>query len=133
MEINLFYLRILWIHLIHGICIIFSQNFEKGTIFCSIFPICGSFPIVYSQNFENSSLKGHLLLKSYIRQWGHRQNFPFGTTCQSSLFIVTCKSRDQAHLFVKFPKSSLFRSAVNHFIFRNSVSHDQTMKKAKFH
>ena len=34
---------------------------------------------------------------------------------------------------MKFPKSSFFRLAVNHSIFRNIVSHDQTMKMVKFH
>ena len=34
----------------------------KSTVFVA-FPVCGSFPIVYSQNFENGTLKGHFLLK----------------------------------------------------------------------
>ena len=34
---------------------------------------------------------------------------------------------------MKFPKSSFFGSAVNHSIFRNSVSCDQRVKMVKFH
>ena len=89
--------------------------------------------MVYSKNSKNGSSKGHSFAYSYIMQSGHQRNFPFGSTCQSFLFIVTHMSYDQNCPFTKFPKSSFFGSAVNHSIFRNSVSCDQRVKTAKFH
>ena len=45
-----------------GFLFSFLEILRKVLYFVAL-SVCGSFPIVYSQNFENASLKGHLLLK----------------------------------------------------------------------
>ena len=58
-----FYLRIQWIHQFHGICIVFSQNFEKSTVFCSILPMVAVFPFEILEILNMVTYKVTNLLK----------------------------------------------------------------------
>ena len=78
---TLLYLRIPWIHRFIGF-------------------LSGSFPEILRIVAKRS-----LVVQSYIKQGGHRQNFPSCTTCQSFLFIKAYKSSGQACLFAKFLKN----------------------------
>ena len=45
-----------------GFLFLFFEILRKVLYFVAV-SICDSFPMVYSQNFKNGSLKGHLLFK----------------------------------------------------------------------
>ena len=99
----------------------------------------------YLRNFNKGHLQCHHLsftisVKSCVGQSGHQWNFTQDPTCQSFLFIVTCRSCDPS---TKFSKISflVFLSAKICWryylsiksIFRYIVSHDEKVKTVKIY
>ena len=115
-----------------GFVLSFLKILRKTVYFVAIFPITAVFPLYIPKILRMVAQKVTHLLKVTIYRVDISEISPFGSTCQSYLFIVTHMSCDQKCPFMKFPKSSFFGLTVNHSISRNSVSHDQRVKMVKF-
>ena len=62
------YPRILWIHQFHGICVVFSQNFEKIIVFCTILPVTTVFPLFIPEILKMVAQKVTCLLKVILHR-----------------------------------------------------------------